>query len=709
MTASPNIRRNRLRPLLIQESWVLATLLLAALPSLLYLPLWVAVIALLGGGLHYAGQWRKGWHGKGVNALLLGATAAGIWLSFDSWFSGDAVLSFFIAVVFLKWGESSTRRDNLLLIFAAVILAAVGALYWETLLSLLHMFVVVLALTASLVVINAGASAPGWYPVIRRSGGLFLLGLPLMALLFLTFPRIPGPLWDIGLAFGLPVKALMERGKGDFGKMKVLQPGGIHRGSQENGNVLVAEFQGAVPFTGRLYWRGPVFWDYDGENWFLPESWDNRARLLRRAIRSKQKLEQELRWKRQPVRYSLRVMPNGGRWLYGLDVPAAPAPESFISDEYQLLSIRKIDDHEPKLEMFSYLDYGVGSELTDEQHKRGLSWPQKSNPRLRALGQELREKYLESEEILRQGYILISSGGYDYDPAHLVAPGPNTLDRFFFDEKQGGAEYLAGSFTLLMRAAGIPARLVSGFRGGTVVALTNFVIVKQSNAHAWVEVWLDDKGWSRAEIKDLVVTPDKPKKHIETIKPEESVQQVLARKNKVPVESVPEINLETRGLSAPAQNNKPDAEWSLPAWADLFGSLQKWIIDYDPDRQEELLQGAGMDNSNWLDLMAAAMAGLCLLVGLFLSVAWWRGRVSVDPVSRAWRQFCGQLAKLGLERKAYECPRDYLNRLRRKYPEYAAGAGDITERYITIRYGNEKSPEAVMLLQRQVKRFVSMI
>ena len=693
------------------RQWVLLTLLLAALPSLLHLPLWVAVVTLAGGGLHYAGRWREGWYGRGTSALLLGATTIAVWLSFDSWFSGDAVLSFFIAVVFLKWGESRTRRDYLLLIFAVVILAAVGALYWETLISLLHLLIVVLALTASLVAINAGASPPGWSVVLRRSGGLFLLGLPLMALLFLTFPRIPGPLWDIGLAFGLPVKALMEKGGGDFGKLKVLQTGGMQRNGGDNGNVLVAEFQGAVPFTGRLYWRGPVFWDYDGENWRLPENWDNRARLLKRAIRSREHLQRELRWKRQPVRYTLRVMPNGGRWLYGLDAPASPAPESFISDEFQLLSIRRIDDHEPKLEMLSYLEHRIGAELTDEQREKGLAWPEGTNPRLRALGRELKEIYREPEEILRQAYRFMAGGGYDFDPAHIVAPRADSLDRFFFEEKRGGAEYLAGSFTMLMRAAGIPARLVSGFRGGTVVALTDFVIVKQSHAHAWVEVWLDGKGWNRAEIKDLVVSPEKTKQMLETQTPEQvPALQVEIKKNQAP-ERLPEQteNEATQRSSPPAQQQAVRKEWRLPAWADLFGGLQKWVINYDPERQVELLQGAGLENSDWLDLMAVTLAGIFVLLGVYLSAAWWRGKPRRDPVSRAWRQFCDRLAKLGVARMTHECPRDYLSRLSREHPEYAEAAGDITERYIAIRYGKTVSPEAINLLRRQVKRFVSMV
>jgi protein-glutamine gamma-glutamyltransferase len=686
--------------------WILLTLFLAAGPSLVHLPWWISCIALLGCVLHYGGRWRVGWYGRIASTVLLALTACGIWLSFDSWFSGDAILSFFIAVVALKWGESETRRDYLLLIFAAVILAAVGALYWETLLSMLHIFVVVLALIASLLAISAGDAVPDKFFIARRAAGLFMLGLPLMVLLFLCFPRIPGPLWDIGVAFGLPVKALMDRGKGNHGMMKTLQPGGIQRVSEDNGNVLVAEFEGSVPFKSRLYWRGPVFWDYDGENWNLSEDWDNRNRLLSLAISSKAKLDRELRWKDNPVRYTLRVMPNGGRWLYGLDVPAAPAPEAFISDEFQLLSIRTIDDREPKLKMLAYLDYAIGSKLTDEQRERALAWPEGSNPRILEAGRELAAQYHTPEDIVQQGLALLATGDFSFDSAHIITPGFDMFDRFFFDEKRGGSEYLAGSFAMLMRAAGVPSRLLSGYRGGTIIALTKFVIVKHADAHAWVEIWSDRKGWIRVEPKDIVLSPgekDAAQKLEIAEQPDTQVELKVSSKE-IAAGSEKEVRQDNVKEAPP----KKEKTQFFPSLNNMFGKLQKWVINYNPDRQVELLQRAGIKNSDWRDLMMGAVGGVMSLLSLYLTVAWWRGRKQVDQVGKAWKKFCDRLAKLDCRKKEYECPRDFLKRLSAQHSELAAAAEDITNRYIDIRYGTESSADAVILLQRQVQRFVSM-
>ena len=684
--------------------WVLLTLALTAIPSLFVLPLWVAAIAIVGGVMHYYPPLQKKWYIKAVNALLLLATVAGIWLSFESWLGGKSVLSFFVVVVFLKWAEAKTRRDYLLLIFASVILAAVGALYWENLLSAIHMLVVTLAMTMSLVAIHGDPKVLTRSLLFRCVGQLYLLGLPLMLLLFVTFPRIPGPLWDIGLAFGLPVKAMMDRGSSDFGKISSLAPGSIDQAAEDNQTVLVAEFKGAVPYKSDLYWRGPVYWDYNGETWNLPKGWDNRTQLLRHAIRSKADLDRELTYKRDPVRYTLRVMPNGGRWLFGLDVPAAPAPEVFISSDFQLLSIRKIDDREPKFPMLAYLKYHIGSKLTDVDRARALAWPEGTNPRLRALGRELADKHTDSQELVVQGLSLLASGEYQFDASHIISPEANTLDRYFFDEKRGGAEYLAGSFAMLMRAAGVPARLVSGYRGGTLIALTNFILVKQSNAHAWVEVWHDGKGWQRVEPKDIVLPPVEKRKDTVAQKTDVSAPQIKIEDGQTP--AVTADATQTKPKPKPAAT--PSKRWQLPSFASIFGGLESWVINYNPDRQMQVLKGVGLETSNWLDSMLAGVLGVAVLLCGYLLIAWWRLRTPTDVVTQSWSRFCSRLEKLGLPKLSHECPRDYLKRASGEKPELAAVLEDVVARYIEIRYGGNDNPKAAAMLKQQVERFIAM-
>ena len=683
--------------------WVLLTLVLAAAPSLFALPIWVTAIAFAGGTLPFIAPLRKKWYAKAAAFTLLAASCFGIWASFESLFSGKAVLSFFITVVFLKWSESRTRRDFLLLIFAAVILAAVGALYWENLLSMIHTFVIVLSLVISLIAIHADSSLLTKRFLFKTSMQLFILGMPLMVLLFTTFPRIPGPLWDIGLAFGLPLKALMDRSPGDHGKSMVLQPGGIQKASKQNDNVLVAEFEGAVPYKSQLYWRGAVFWEYDGETWTLPKNWDNRSRLLKNKIRLKE-LDKQLTMRANPVNYTLRVMENGGRWLYGLDIPAASAPEAFMSEDFQLLSIRKLVGKEPKFKMRGYLDYNVGLKITDDRRKRALAWPENTNPRLLALGKKIASEKNTTDEILHEVYEILADGKYQYDNSHVIDPGTDLLDRYFFDDKKGGSEYLAGSFVMLMRAAGVPARLVSGYRGGSIIALTNFVIVKSSDAHVWPEIWHDKKGWMRVEPKDIVLPPVKKAKTVANKAEKKTVNQITVQKAKS--DTAP---LQKR-KSAKSKSEKSDEKgWEFPSFLSFFSSLQKWVINYNPERQTDLLESAGLEKSNWLDLLLGSAFGVFTLLATYFGLAKWFTRERLDPVTKTWKRFCKTLEKIGLEKLSQECPRDFKRRVCAEKPDLASAFEDIISKYIEIQYGGVRTAETVDNFKRQVDRFVGMI
>ncbi len=693
------------------SNWVLVTMVLAAVPGLLHLPQWVAGFAAFGTGFHYAGRWRTGIRGKIISAFVLGFAAWLIYHGFDSWFSGDAVLSFFVVIVFLKWSESRERRDYLLLIFASVILSAVGALYYDTLLNLVHMVIVVASLVMSLIAIHMDPYHLKPFFVVKKTGKLLLLALPLMLLLFVTFPRIPGPILNLGIAFGLPVKVLIDRGDGQFGAAKTLQPGGISKAGREanNHNVLVAEFKGSVPFKSRLYWRGPVFWEFDGNEWKLPDNWDNRSKLMDNAIRSQKRLDRVLRFKEDPVRYSLRVMPNGGRWIYGLDFPAAPAPEVFISSEFQLLSIRKINDREPKFDMVSYLNYQAGDRLTPEQKKRGLAFPANTNPRLFEFGKKLAAEYPTTDDIVHGALLHLNQSKIQFDPEAVIEPGPDMLDRFFFEEKKGGAEYLAGSFVMLMRAAGVPARLVTGYRGGSIIALTNFVVVKRADAHAWVEVWDGGKGWYRVEPKDIVKPPAKPEKRKKTeVKPGSTVE-IKTQKGEPRAFNFKEPPKKSQ-KPAPKAKNKAEKEnfFDLFNISSLFGGLEKWVINFDPDRQVEMLKGAGLESSNWADLLIMAASGVILILCIYLGVAWGISLKKIDPVSRSWKQFCDHLGKKGVGKEGWECPGDYVKRACASLPEIDEAINDIGSRYMDIRYRNNENKESILSFKRQVTRFISM-
>ena len=696
--------------------WVLGLLSLAAAPHALRLPWWVGLLALLALGWRAAApaRLRRARATALFNAVLLLCALGGIYLSVPTWVSGDGITSFLIVVLSLKGAEAKARREYLLVCFGAVILAGVGALYSDSLLSFLHLFSVVLLLLAVMARLEVPAQTPvslgpSLGPCLGTAGKTLAFAFPCAVLLFLTFPRIPGPLWDLGVAFGLPINVFVEKQDRGMGFDLKLAPGEIMRLSTSNQTVLVAEFKDPIPYKSELYWRGPVFWDFLDGAWQLGDGWERRGPLLRRAVKTRDKFDRLVGHKARPIRYEVRVQPHGRRWLYGLDLPSRSAPEAFISGDFQLLSIRKVNA-ETGYDMVSYLDYATYPELPPADRDRASVFPAGTSPRLKAYGQALRRDHGRDEDILQAVLARLAGGDYRYDERHVLPQGAARYDTFFFDAKQGGAEALASSFVLLMRAAGLPARLVTGYRGGTIIALTDFIVVKQSNAHAWAEVWLAERGgWVRVDPKDFVSPPGRSAAR--------SGPAPAARPQPQPDDAGP---AQRREEAASQDALRPDtprrgaAQTPLgTSLRDLFGKAETWaetwIVAYDPERQIAFFRALGIGATNWLTMLLVAGAAVCLIV-----VAWGltrqvRSRVRKDPVLLAYGRFTRALGTLGLPRAANECPRAYGRRVIESKPEIAAWVEDIIGRYIELRYGGRSDTQALRDFDRQVRRFSAMV
>ncbi len=687
--------------------WLSVLVLLAGLPHLFSLPMWVTGLALLatGGRLTFIRQ--RSVLQQGFTFIVLAVLFMALYFLSDRWLSADAIRSFFVVVVALKWGESTTRRDYLGLVFACCMLAGLAALYQATLWSLLYLLLVVLLLL--LVLLSTQKSHLSSRSLLFRAGRLLIPALPIMALLFLMFPRLNGPLWDMGIALGLPLSVMLDQNKDQRGIEKTLKPGQIKRIKQSDDSILVAEFYGKVPYVSRLYWRGPVYWDFDGEHWTIPKGWNNRSKLLRSAYKSSAAIDNQMRIKTTTIEYNLRLLPHNERWMYALDIPMMTAPESFVSADFQLLSIRKTV-REANMRLSANLDYAVGLSLSNEQRARALAWPEGSNPRLKELGLELKQKGLNSTDLSSHILGLFAQGDYLLGDS-LVASEPNqSLDQFFFESKTGDVQQLASSLVMLMRAADVPARLVAGYRGGSIIALSDFVIVKKQHAHVWAEIWQTNGGWVRVEAKDAVVPPKVP-----------SSNDVSPKVKPRPIE---EITAKTVNNEAVTQVlNKASKQASkLPqesgSWFDdwqeniqkIFSSLQKWVVDYNPQRQSELLHG-DQDQQKRLKLDELLLTGLTL--SILMSVCYFLlmrvlAHRNKDPVSDAFDQFCRHFSQDELERASWECPSHYSTRLIKQFPQHTAAINMVLKNYMVVRYGSAGKHQKQEFV-RQIKRFLAMI
>ncbi len=661
-------------------SWPLGLLLLALAAHAPALPLagWPALAAALASRRLPAHPWTAA-----TRLLALAACYLGSALAFG-WLDATTLRLNLLLVLALKWAESRSEREFALVSAAAVVAISIGLLQWGEGSGLAFV------LAAALLLVAAGGAPAGSEPATLRSAlkGLLLAGrhllaaLPLAAVLFLFFPRIPGPLWDIGLTFGLPLPVSIEKSNQGLGISTRLKPGQTQTGASDGQPVLVAEFHNWVPPTSQLYWRGPVFYDFDGREWHLDDDYaaGNGRRIMQKGWRRAADFGQSLQTTAQEVSYKIRLTPHNGLWLYGLDLPSRLTSESFIGPDWQVLSHMPVHQ-EISYELSSWLEWTAGGGLAPELRQRALALPAGSNPQLRALGAELAGAG-DAEAVQRRALIGLAEGGYRVRDRFTAPDGADTLDAFWFRTKEGNSEFFAAAFTFLMRSAGVPARLVTGYRGGKLMALTDYVVVKRGHAHAWVEIWDEKKGWRRVDPVDVIA----PERFTGTQAKPKPVGQPAARPTPAPA---PQPNGNPTpppagGFAASASPRQALPEVTpLPDLADWLG---RWVFRLDGEQQKNLLAGKG-GGFAWLWLLAiAALASVLLLVG-GLALGRWRESRRQPLPQRAWARACRLLGRHGLAPGAAECPGDFARRVGVARPAWATAMLQLADAYTAWRYG----------------------
>ena len=480
---------------------------------------------------------------------------------------------------------------------------------------------------------------------------------PLMLVFFVLFPRVQGPLW------GMPSDAFT----GVSGLSDSMSPGSLNKLVLSDEVALRASFTGRVPLPNQLYWRGPVLLDFDGRTWTTTQ------RPLRNRI--------EMDRGANPVRYTVTVEPHNRRWLFALDMPGTLPPRAGVSADYQLLSQTPVNSR-MRYEVESYLDYGIGADSSPAALRRMLLLPESFNPQTRALGLQLREQQGHSgssEAIMNAALARLRDQKFVYtlEPPLL---GTHAVDEFLFKTRSGFCEHFASAFAVLMRAAGVPARVVTGYLGGEYNTLGNYLIVRQSDAHAWTEVWLENRGWVRVDPTNAV-SPARAEGGLAAALPE--------------------------GVSLPrgARGGKNLMHQIALTWDSVANAWNQTILGYNLETQRALLFRAGLDNSTWRTLailMIAATTVITLLLALFTL----RNRVHKrDPALAAYRTFCAKTARAGIARHDAEGPLDYAARLAQTRPDVAAAVHAITHLYIALRYKNNNKNNNLHDLQVYVRQF----
>jgi transglutaminase-like putative cysteine protease len=638
--------------------WLLAAMAFVVAPHALRLPEWVGVFFALAVAWRAWIAWRAGRNPPRwlVLALTVAAVAATLY-AYRRITGREAGTTLLVLMTAMKLLEMKTSREVVLAIHLGFILVMTNFLFSQSIPHGLYMLACVWLFVATLVGYHRGA---GRTPTVRErlvpAGILLAQSVPLMLVLFVLFPRAQGPLW------ALPT----DSRAGVSGLSDTMTPGSISQVIQSDAIAFRVQFEGDIPPYSTLYWRGPVLWRFDGRTWRVPEASPPGKLEYTRAER--------------PVSYAVTVEPHGKNWLFALDVPAHLPPFSNVRQDLQIISIRPVHSR-LRYEMTSYLDYRHEQEPNRAYRRLALAFDERRNPRTVALARQWAAESADPAEIVTRALRLFNTQFvYTLEPPALQSDDP--YDEFLFDVKRGFCEHFAGSFALLMRAAGIPARVVTGYQGGEVNPLSSELIVRQADAHAWVEVWLEGSGWRRVD-PTAVVMPTRI---------DNGINAALG-----PIGVIPSL------IAA----DKLGVLSSLRfAWDAVNSRWNQWVLGYNVERQRQFLSGLGLEVRDWKRLvlwLTVATLAVGGLVGLGLVLRDLPARR--DPAVVAWDRFCRKLAARGLARQPWEGPMDYLARIEAEKPAVAEDASEITARYVEARYGEGLTRQELRELLSRVRRF----
>lgn len=692
--AAGKTARARAQPLHAgQLRWLLGMAACCELPLLPHLPEWLAALCVL------LLIWFAVLHWQRISAAGMGTGAAapaaspklpGPWLLTPLALIGTAAIGIHYHTLFgrsvgvallallcsLKLLEARTTRDGFVLAMLGCFMLLGQFFHSQGMTDAVLMLTGVLVVTATLAMLNHPRHET--LPLLRLAGRLLLQAMPLMLILFVLFPRIQGPLW------GLPADAFA----GTMGLNDSMSPGNIAQLSQSGTVAFRArfggEFDGRAPAQSSLYWRGPVLNHFDGRTWTAGQQ--RPLTGLPYALAGK------------PVEYAITLEPHDRQWLFALDLPAMLPTDTSMNSDLQLLAQKPVRGR-MRYELRSILP---ATPIADGSQQAGalkaaLQLPTAYNPRARALAASWRKELRGDERAIVQRMLDYL---HDEDFYYTLRPpllGADSIDELLFETRRGFCEHYAAAFVFTMRAAGIPARVVTGYQGGELNPVDGTLIVRQSDAHAWAEVWLDGAGWQRVD-PTAAIAPMRVERGLSDALPA-GEREILPLFTRLPFPWLRDARLRLDALSH--------------AW-------NQWIIGYNQQRQRNLLDKLGVDAGDWrqMGLLSAALCGVLMLALMTWAL---HARQRMDPAVAAWQRLSKKLAPLGLARQPWEGPEAYARRIHARLraekataaplnPRRAEAIAAIADLYIRLRYAATDAPPAqrkawLRELEQRIARF----
>ncbi len=635
--------------------WTTAGLVAALLPHMAHLRIWITGCVLATCIWRLLAE-RRGWRLPGAvtrTAIALAATA-GVIASYSTITGLDGGTALLALMAALKLLEIRTVRDHVVLIFIGWFLCLSAFLYAQDLLTVALVVPTIWLLAAILfeVARRGQGLAP---PAFRATGGMLLKALPIALVLFLFFPRIAGSFW------GVPSTERALTGLADE-----MSPGDISDLTLNDSVAFRVRFEGPPPPPAERYWRGPVLNEFDGYTWSRSDSqfyFQPRVSHFGRAIE-----------------YTVTLEPTGQRMLFALDMvdkwPTAMAQQTW---DYQLRTRMPVNAV-LRYEARSYTRYQAGTQISPALRNLNLQLPPARNQRTIDLARAMRATAGSDRDFARSVLAMFREQEFHYT---LTPPGleRDSVDDFLFNTRRGFCGHYASAFTMMMRVAGIPARVVGGYQGGDWNQIGGYLILRQSHAHAWSEIWLPGSGWTRID-PTAAVAPQRIERGLEA--------------------AISADELRESGLAHGSTFLwQADMIWDIASahWND-------WVVKFDQFQQQEILRAFGFDDPDWQDLTLVLGIGLGAALALLTGWLAWEFRPRrPDSVTLNYRRFVQRLARRGLERAPYEAPRDFAARVRHLRPDLAPAASAITELYLRLRYMPVHAARDLLQLRALVRRF----
>lgn len=643
--------------------WLLGAAFVVLLPHVPRFPVWLsAVLAVLFAWRFFMIQraWPapNRWWRWSLTALLVFL----LYRQYGTLFGRDAGGALLAAMLALKFMELQRLRDYVLGVLLIYFLIVLGFLYSQAIWLLVYLLAAFVLTTATL--IRLAVPGAGAHFALRLAAVLLVQALPLMLAMHLLFPRLQGSLW------GLPHDAHA----GLTGLSEEMHPGSIHELSLSEDVAFRAHFEGAAPPPAQRYWRALVLWSTDGTSWT-------------RGLNTQARLEHEAQ--SAPLPYTLVLEPSNKPWLPALDLPAhvpagARLRSGFVLETAVPLRARV------HMEMSAHTRYRMHT-LAESERRAGLQRPDSISTRVLDLAARWRQSARSDADVVSAALAHFRTEHFFYtlEPPLLEV---DPVDEFLFEARRGFCEHYAAAFVTLMRSAGIPARVVTGYQGGEFNPAGNYLIVRQLDAHAWAEVWLPGQGWVRVD-PTAAVAPERIEYGTE------GLRRLLARGaalGGLPPEAL-------RDLLALDTFERARQELRL-SWDAANTTWQRWVLGYDQARQRELLAQLGFEDVNPLRLIGLLALLVALVMGLYV-VATRQRAPRPDLVQCAYHDFCRKLARSGLVRAPQEGALAFAARGAYQLPQQAAAIESITNLYIQLRYGGVDIDTQRQMFVRQVASF----